>query len=199
MSHYDAVVLAGGEGSRLGGVSKADVLVAGSPLLDHALSAVAGARRRIVVGPGELARPGVPTTLEDPPFGGPVAGIDAGLAWLGAGGPPIVVILACDVPGAGPLVHRLLAAAADDPASDGAVAVDVDGHRQLLVGVYRRASLTAALAALRTDGGVHGMAVKRLVARLRLTEVADPDGLAADADTWQDVTALDAAIEGRHG
>ena len=198
MIQYDAVVLAGGEGSRLGGVSKAEVLLAGRHLLDHALAAVADAQRRIVVGPGELARPGVPTTLEDPPLGGPVAGIDAGLEWLGTDGPPLVVVLACDVPSAGPLVQRLLAAVAST-VSDGAVAVDADGHRQLLVGAYRRASLATALDALRDDGGVHGRAVKRLVAGLRLVEVADPEGLAADADTWQDVTALDAAIEGRRG
>lgn len=194
---YDAVVLAGGEARRLGGISKAEVPVAGRPLLDHALAAVADARRCVVVGPPELTRPGVATTLEDPPLGGPVAGIDAGLAALGVGGEPRIVVLACDVPRAGAILPGLLAALAD-PEVDGAVAVDPDGHRQTLVGAYRRTSLVAALAALRADGGVHGRSVKQLVAGLRLVGVADPGGLAADADTWQDVAALDAAIERRH-
>ncbi|MGW6129156.1 molybdenum cofactor guanylyltransferase [Cellulomonas sp. NPDC055163] len=86
---YDALVLAGGRARRLGGVSKPDVLVAGRRLLAHVLDAAAagpggGARRTVVVAPGSVAVPGdVLRTLEDPPDGGPVAGIAAGLAALG--------------------------------------------------------------------------------------------------------------------
>uniref|UniRef100_UPI00165DB73E molybdenum cofactor guanylyltransferase n=1 Tax=Actinotalea sp. JY-7885 TaxID=2758576 RepID=UPI00165DB73E len=72
---FDAIVLAGGQGRRLGRVSKPDVVVAGRTLLDHALAATAGARRVVVVGPPELARPGVTVVREDPPSGGPVAGV----------------------------------------------------------------------------------------------------------------------------
>lgn len=190
---YDAVVLAGGEGRRLGGVSKATLAIGSGTYLDRALAAVAGARRRVVVGPAELARPGAPTTLEDPPLGGPVAGIAAGLETLGAGA-PWVVVLACDVPQAAGLLAPLIAALAGDPAADGAVAVDGEGHRQALVGVYRRASLEAAVATLAADGGTHGRSVRSLVGGLRLVEVPDPDGLSADADTWDDVAALAAAV-----
>lgn len=79
---HDVVVLAGGAARRLGGVSKAEVVVAGRMLLDHVLDAAGAARRVVVVGPPHLARPGVPTTLEHPASGGPVAGIDAGLLAL---------------------------------------------------------------------------------------------------------------------
>lgn len=191
---FDAVVLAGGEGRRLGGVSKADLVVGGRTYLDRALDAVGGAVRRVVVGPGDLARPGVPTTLEDPPLGGPVAGIAAGLDELGTGGAPWVAVLACDVPRAAGLVPTLAAGLAADPSADGAVVVDGEGHRQALVGIYRRAALEGAVEALRADGGVHGRSVRALVGGLTLVEVPDPEGLSADADTWEDVAALAAAL-----
>lgn len=189
-SAYDAVVLAGGEGRRLGSVSKGNLAVAGRPLLDRALEAVAGAARRVVVGPAELARPAVPTTLEDPPLGGPVAGIDAGLRLLGTGA-PVVVVLACDVPRAGEVLPAVLDALAGVAGADGAVAVDDEGHRQPLLGAYRRVALDAALAGLRADGGTHGRSVRSLVAGLALVEV--PAGAAAaDVDTWADVAAFEA-------
>src|SRR4029079_9730524 len=83
---FDAVVLAGGRGRRLGGPSKPEVVVGGRALLDHALAAVAAADRVVVVGPSGLARPGIPRVLEDPPDGGPVAGLAAGLAYLAPDG-----------------------------------------------------------------------------------------------------------------
>ena len=85
----DAVILAGGRASRLGGASKPDVRVGGRRLLERVLAATvaAGVRRTVVVGPSGLVAPPVLSALEDPPFGGPVAGIAAGLAALAPGGP----------------------------------------------------------------------------------------------------------------
>ncbi|MBE1876959.1 molybdenum cofactor guanylyltransferase [Myceligenerans pegani] len=88
---YDAIVLAGGRASRLGGVAKPGLLSDdGVPLLHLALDAAGDARRIAVVGPDDLAdavaaHPAAPRTMltrEDPPYGGPVAGIAAGLAAL---------------------------------------------------------------------------------------------------------------------
>jgi molybdopterin-guanine dinucleotide biosynthesis protein A len=194
----DALVLAGGEGRRLGGVVKADVALAGRSLLDRALDATVAARHVVVVGPASLARPGVPTVLEDPPLGGPVAGIAAGLdALLAAGSPPPdeVLVLACDMPFAAaavPALRRALAASAegDDGPVDGAALVDADGYRQPLAGVYRTASLRRAVDACRADGGVHGRSVRSLVTALRLADVVDP-AAARDADTWEAVADLE--------
>jgi molybdopterin-guanine dinucleotide biosynthesis protein A len=190
---HDLLVLAGGRAQRLGGASKPDVVVAGRTLIDHVLDAAGSARRVVVVGPPELARPGVRTVLEEPPGGGPVAGIDAGLAALGdREANADVLVLACDVPRAAaavPLLHRALAS---EPAADGARLVR-DGHASL-VALYRREPLTAALAALREAGGVHGVSVRRMSAGLRMLDVADPDDLGADADTWDDVHRLDEAL-----
>lgn len=91
----DVIVLAGGTGRRLGGACKPDVLVAGRRMLDHVLDGVAGLRGRglpdgrvVVVAPQQVALPdGVLRALEDPPLGGPVAGVAAGLRALGLLGP----------------------------------------------------------------------------------------------------------------
>lgn len=193
---HDAIVLAGGEGRRLGGVSKANVEVAGRRLLDHALDAAAGARRVVVAGPEALARPGIPTVLEDPPLGGPVAGVQAGLAHLDAlAGPEdnaVVLVLACDVPLATVAVPRLLIALDAAADSDGAVLADADGREQTLVAVYRRGALRAALAQVAgPDGTVHGTSMRRLTEGMTLARVPDPEGLAGDADTWEDVARLE--------
>ena len=190
---FDAIVLAGGRARRLGGASKPDVEVGGVALLDHALAAVAGAAHVVVVGPPQVARPGIATVLEDPPDGGPVAGLAAGLDALPADGPDIVVVLACDVPGAGRVLPALLAAA-ESTAADGARMVGADGRPQHLVAVYRRASLRSALDRI---GIVHGAAMHRLVGGrvLVVGDVHQPQ--TADADTWADVARLDAALSDR--
>lgn len=191
LPEHDVLVLAGGRGERLGGVDKASVVVGGRTLLDRVLDAGAAARTSVVVGPAHLARPGVLTVLEDPPLGGPVAGIDAGLDALGRQGEVPVVVLACDVPGAAVAVPRLLAGLAQHPAADAVHLVDADGRAQRLVAAYRRPALVAALDALRGAGGVHGTSVRRMAEPLTAVGLADAEGLADDADTWDAVRRLD--------
>lgn len=194
---FDAVILAGGQALRLGGVTKAEVLVAGRTMLDRVLDGTRTARRVVVVGPDRLSRPGVPTVLEHPPSGGPVAGIEAGLAFLDAAAGPDephlpVLVLACDVPRSAAAVPRLVWALKAAPDADGAHLV-AEGHAQL-VALYRRAPLTRALALFLEAGGVHGVSVRRLAAELDMVSVDDPDGEGADADTWDDVERLDSLI-----
>lgn len=150
---FDAIVLAGGEGRRFEGAHKPDVEVDGRRMLDHVLDAVAGARRIALVAPPEV-RPGredprILQTMEDPPRGGPAAGVAAGLAALdglggvggvgvarpgepgdgggvpGRGGGVPVVVLSCDVPRVGPAVPRLLEALEALDAPDSAAAGDL--------------------------------------------------------------------------
>ncbi|HWK93390.1 MAG TPA: gephyrin-like molybdotransferase Glp [Luteimicrobium sp.] len=196
---FDAVVLAGGRAERLG-VPKPGVTLAGRTLLDHALAATAAARQTVVVGPPELSRPGITVVREDPPFGGPVAGLAAGLAALPRPEPGDsevpVLVLACDVPRAHAAVPLLLAAAygpeADAP--DGAYLVR-DGRPQWLVGVYAREALDGALAELASGAdGLAGASVRALVAGLRCAEVPDPGALSDDVDTWDDAARLAAAL-----
>ncbi|MET7461892.1 NTP transferase domain-containing protein [Nonomuraea sp. NPDC005501] len=91
---YDVVVLAGGEARRLGGADKPGLVVGGRTLLERVVAAVPGAGRVVVVGP-ERELPGVVFTREDPPGGGPVPALRAGLREVTA---PRVVLLAADLP-----------------------------------------------------------------------------------------------------
>jgi molybdopterin-guanine dinucleotide biosynthesis protein A len=79
---FDAVILAGGSGRRLGGVDKGALVVAGLPLLDRVLLASAAARRTVVVGEPRPTVRSVVWAREDPPGGGPLAGLAAGMAEL---------------------------------------------------------------------------------------------------------------------
>ncbi|MFC7404353.1 molybdenum cofactor guanylyltransferase [Georgenia alba] len=177
-STFDAVILAGGRADRLGGASKPDVVLEGRRLLDHTLAATTEATRVVVVAPEEVSVPdGVRRTLESPRYGGPVAGLAAGLEAL----PPdadLVLVLACDVPRAAPAVPRLVAAA---ESHDGAVLIDATGQPQWLTAVYRAGVLRRRLA-VRTGGALHA-----LVAGLDLAEVPAQGREAEDVDTWDDV------------
>lgn len=190
---FDAVVLAGGRASRLGGASKPDVVVRGRRMLAHVLDAAAPARQAVVVGPPALDVPtGVRLTLEDPPDGGPAAGIAAGLAALVAPA-PWVLLLACDVPLVAAAVPRLVGAAAarsDDPGFDGVMLVDADGREQPLVGLYRRAALESGLTRLAAGRGVRGASVRAVLAETHVLRLPD-EGASRDIDTWEDVRRID--------
>lgn len=148
---HDAIILGGGTGRRLGGASKPEIRLHGQRLLDHVLAATTRAGRVVVVAPESVPVPtGVQRTLEDPPHGGPVAGIAAGLTALetaaasaGTVPAPHVLVLACDVPGAAGAVPRLLAAVDEGRARKSALA---DG------GVGEGGARKSALA----GGGVAG-------------------------------------------
>jgi len=125
---YAAVVLAGGTAARLDGIDKAGVEYAGRTLLEHALAAVAGAAETVVVGDHVPTSRPVTFTREDPPYGGPAAGLLAGRDAL-AVTPARLFVLAVDMPLVGPgAVARLLDAATEH---DGAFLTDEDGRRQL--------------------------------------------------------------------
>ena len=92
---YAVIILTGGKGERLGGVDKAALSYRDATLLDHVLSVVDDATQKVVVGP-EKDLPGVVWAREDPPGGGPLAGLAAGLAKITE---DWVVVLAVDQPG----------------------------------------------------------------------------------------------------
>ena len=188
-----AVVLAGGTAARLGGADKASLELAGVSLLERALAATISATEVVVVGtPMPTSRP-VSWTVEDPPLGGPAAGLLAGLDRLPVV-PDLVAVLAVDMPkvNAG-TVARLTWAVEADAAVDGALLVDPDGRRQLLAAVYRVSALSAARPADRQQE--QGLSVRRLVERMRLVEVPTVGDEARDVDTWDDVEALRAPYE----
>ena len=94
-----ALILAGGRGTRMGGVDKPGLLVHGRRLLDIALSATAHLDAVVVVGPHrpELD-PGITQTQETPAGAGPVEAIWAGLSATRLPDDAVVVVLASDLP-----------------------------------------------------------------------------------------------------
>lgn len=177
LAQVHVIVVAGGAGSRLGGVSKPELELGGVSLLDRALQAVEGAHRVVIV--GGPRRDGVLWTVEDPPGGGPAAAVAAGLRALEAEGrADWTLVLGVDTPLAAQAVPLLMAARD----RDGAWLVDADGREQPLVAVYR----TSALAQ-HAQGDLAGAPMRRLVGELDMCPVVDPAGLARDVDTWADV------------
>ncbi|WP_329533295.1 molybdenum cofactor guanylyltransferase [Streptomyces sp. NBC_01450] len=199
---YDAVVLAGGAARRLGGADKPGLRVGGRPLLDRVLTACATATTTVVVAePRGTARP-VRWAREDPPGGGPLAALDAGLRHTSA---EHVVVLSADLPFLDEAtVRRLLDAlrtgnAPEGPAKpDGVLLTDPDGRDQPLVAAYRADALRRELAALAAaHGEVTGLPLRRLTAALDLTRIFDPVA-SFDCDTWDDIAAARARIR-EHG
>ncbi|RPE33635.1 molybdopterin-guanine dinucleotide biosynthesis protein A [Kitasatospora cineracea] len=184
---YDAVVVAGGAGRRLGGADKPALTVGGRTLLDRVLAACADARQTLVVGPERpTERAGVRWLREDPPGGGPLAAVAAALPAVTA---PRVLLLAADLPFLdAATVRRLLAALDGDGGDrcDGALLVDAGGRDQPLAAAYRTAPLRAARTAL---GDPAGRPLRGLLAPLRLTRLPDPAGAAFDCDTWDELAA----------
>ncbi|MFB6848224.1 NTP transferase domain-containing protein [Streptomyces sp. NPDC056373] len=192
---HDAVVLAGGAARRLGGTDKPGVRVGGRPLLDRVLAACATARTTVVVAaPRPTARP-VTWAREDPPGGGPLAALDAGLRHTTA---EHVVVLSADLPFLQePTVGRLLGALRAS-GSDGVLLTDPGGRDQPLVAAYRAPRLREELARLaERHGALAGLPLRRLTAELDLTRILDPVA-SFDCDTWDDIATARARIR-EHG
>ena len=187
-----AIVVGGGGGERLGGVSKPDLTLGGVRVIDRVcgvLLQACGAGCVAVVPPTVRVPEGVVRTLEDPPSGGPLAGIDAGLRALGVDDDVLVVVVSVDAPGVAGLVPALLGSPLGSD-SEGRIAVggDPQPFDQYLMGVYRagalRRILDEAVAAL---GSVRGVGVRRVLRALALERVSVDADVCRDIDTPEDV------------
>jgi molybdopterin-guanine dinucleotide biosynthesis protein A len=139
---FAAVVLAGGKAARLGGRAKPQLEVGGRTMLATVLAAVAGADKRIVVGPPQPVPEGVVVVRERPPGGGPVTALRAGLGEVDT---DVVAVLAGDLPFlSAALIEELRAGLR----GDGVLVVDDGGRDQLLLGFWRTAALRRALDAV---------------------------------------------------
>jgi molybdopterin-guanine dinucleotide biosynthesis protein A len=206
---FSAVVLSGGTAARLGGVDKTQLVVDGHPVLDRVLVALGAATDVVIVGPAVATVREVRFVAEDPPSGGPIAGIAAGVAHLGKGsgtdggadsgadggaessadsGAEWVLIAAGDMPGlTRDSVRRLQAATLERGEPSGAVLVDAKDVPAICA-LLRRTTLTAALAATLSQTPATW---RSLIARLdplhvvaterELRDLNEP----ADLDYWQ--------------
>lgn len=183
---WAVIVLTGGHSRRMGR-DKATLDVGGTTLLDRTLAGVPLGVPVVVAGAEvAVARIGVRFTQEDPPGGGPVAGVEAALDVVAA---PIVVVLATDLPLVGALPALLARMLGDaDVAVDAVLAVDASGHAQQLCAAYRTDALRRAIAA---GGQSAGAAMRSVVGRLTTATLPAARGLAGAADPTWDIDTLE--------
>ncbi|WP_375689157.1 molybdenum cofactor guanylyltransferase MobA [Pseudooceanicola sp. LIPI14-2-Ac024] len=183
------LILAGGQGRRMGGVDKAFVPLAGRPLIAHVadrfLPQVATCAISAAGDPARFTGYGMPVLADGEPGGlGPLAGVLSGLDWAAGQGAAALVTVSVDTPFLPPdLVPRLLLAAegrdpplavAAEPGAEGprlhpACALWPvslrEGLRATLRGGERRlgrwAEAQGAAVAVFADGGVAFLNVNR--------------------------------------
>lgn len=183
MDEVTCVVLCGGTSVRFGGGDKTAAAFGGSTVLDHLLAELPARMPTYCVGERRpTARP-VTWAREDPPLGGPVAGIAAALALVRS---PLVAVIAGDMPYAARALPALLAAVRGDATRDGAVALSPQGRTQPLLGVHRADALRAAL-----PRHPDGVSVRRALAPLNLATVPVAELAVDDVDTRDDLRRLD--------
>lgn len=173
------IILAGGRSTRMG-ADKATVLLDGRPLITILLASlgrVPGVDQVVVVSPS-LTLEGVTVVSEDPPFGGPVAGIAAGADALSE--VDLVGVVSVDAPDAAAALPQLVQALEVDADADVAVIRAADGYLQPLCAVWRIASLARALASL---SSVRDVAAKKLLAGAEVIIEVPGDGSERDYDT----------------
>lgn len=174
---FAAVVLAGGRAARLGGRPKPQLEVGGRTMLAAVLAAVADAAERVVVGPPQPVPDGVVLVREQPPGGGPVPAMRAGLAAVTT---DVVAVLAADLPFLTPAVVRGLR---ERLTGDGVLVVDPAGRDQLLLGVWRTAVLRAAVADVAGPTSVRAVLAPLAVRRHRPEPVPGEPAPWTDCDT----------------
>lgn len=178
------------------GRHKPGIAVGGSPIVARVLAAVAGLPT-VVVGSGDGVPEGTPVLSEEPPGGGPVAGIAAGWAALhevsyaaepGPSAPEVVVVLAGDLPLLTPAHVRALVEAvrAAQPEQRVAVTMSSSGPNWLCAAWPSPLLVTR----LREVGGPAGVSVRRLLGEVPRVEVPDTDDVAVDVDTPEELEAV---------
>jgi molybdopterin-guanine dinucleotide biosynthesis protein A len=171
MTTWSAIVLSGGTNKRFGS-DKSQALLRGVTLLDHVLSFIPDDIKTVVVGKD---------VFEEPPLGGPVAGIARGLQELDT---EFVAVAAVDMPYGSSLFEQLLSSIK----SDAAMPVDTDGFRQPLCGIYRRVALISAIENL---GTTHGQSMRALCEFLVIDEISVDSRALIDIDTPADLIRAD--------
>lgn len=190
----DAIIVAGGRATRLGGVDKTALRYRGRALLDHAIESVALADRVVVVGlpGGDRYASRIRFVTEEPRWSGPAAAIARGLDELfghdeeTGSSSAFTAVIASDLPHAPAALALVLGAGYDADQADGVVAVDYAGRRQPLLAVYRTSALRAAARQLAAARAIEGASVRQLIAPLSLNERVVPTELLRDVDTPSD-------------
>jgi len=156
----DGLVLAGGAGTRFGR-PKATVVFEGLTLVERAVGMLAPHCRTVLV----VGRPEVPLpvpSIDD--RDGPDCPLNALATGLAAVDADEVLVLACDLPAAGPVLERLVASPS--------VAVAPDGRTQPLCARYPRAAALAAADTLLAAGEHRLLALLEVLGATRVSATA---------------------------
>ena len=179
---WSAIILTGGKSTRFGS-DKSTAKMGELTLLSRILSDLPPGMEILIVGPEirDLVRD-LKFVRENPPGGGPVAALDAGVKLIKT---EFVAVIATDMPFAGRAISNLLSFL--DAAKDGVIPLDAEGVDQTLCAIYRTASLRQALAKL---GNPQGCSMRSLIALLDIRRVELPISLEStllDIDTPEDM------------
>lgn len=189
------VILGGGTGERLGGVSKPELVVAGKSLLQWSLLQLPAVPTVLVAPETVPVPPGVGCLMEDPPRSGPAAGFAAGVTYLSEAGAfkdfedySLVALLPVDAPLAGrclPVLEQVLGSAPDLDC----VLAEADGVRQNVLSVFRLSALREAFSQ-----GVTNTSMRRVLGRLRVGCAQVESDWVRDADTATDIADLEVIL-----
>ena len=178
------IVLAGGQGRRMGGIDKGLVEFSGRPLVAHVLERFAPQVAGVLVNANQNASRyatfGWPVVADAVGgFAGPLAGLHAGLTQAGR---PLVCTVPCDSPFLPLDLVARLAAAFDDPGIQLAVARTFDQPHPVFALVRRE--VLPHLAAFLDRGG---RKIDAWYASLAVVEVAFDD----EADAFRNINTPD--------
>jgi molybdopterin-guanine dinucleotide biosynthesis protein A len=191
-----AVVLAGGQGRRLGGIDKALLPLAGRPLVGHVLDRLRPQAAPLAINangdPVRFSAFGLPVLADEAPdFPGPLAGILAALRWASALGAARVLTAPCDTPF---LPRDLVARLAAGDAATIACAAS-GGRTHPVVALWPVALRDELVGALRT-----GMRkVEAWSSRHPRVLVAFPDDPFLNVNTADEAAAAERAISAGAG
>jgi len=208
--HTVAIILAGGAGSRLGGVAKPLVRLDGETFLTRVIRAVAPAVEEIIVVAAAGQDLGLPAVM-DPPLepavpvrvirdsavaAGPLAALADGLRAVADSHPARVFVVSCDVPRLSTAVARLvLDSLAEWPDAEWVVP-EVGGYPQVLVSALRPRMLGAIDAHLAAGchdlRGLFARATVRTIAEATLRRVDPALESFRDVDTPDDLAEIGA-------
>jgi len=176
------VVLAGGTSRRFGS-DKLAAPLQGRTVLDAVLHSLPADWPLVVVGPvREVTRP-VAWAREDPPGGGPLAGVVAGLEVVRT---PLVAVAAGDMPYAGPALVTLVGVLRTAPPEvDAVVATDSHGVANPLLAAYRVDAVRAVVPRPATNRPA------KLLLEVAHVEVTVSGPAGRDVDTPSDLKALE--------
>lgn len=184
MIEITGLVLAGGQGSRMGGVDKGLTPLRGRPLVEHVIGRLAPQVDEILVNanrnPDAYAGFGHRVVADDiPGFAGPLAGFERGLAHARGA---LVATVPCDSPFLPTdLVARLRAAL---ETGDAELAVAKTGEQPHPVFCLMRRSVHPSLRAFLSSGQ---RKIDKWYAALRVVEVAFDD----EADAFANINTRD--------